>query len=67
MTKHQDEETTFQVVRSDGGIYEVTKQGFEEWLISYSEGDKRFFGTKTEVKAIVKKMIKEYEDEHQPD
>lgn len=54
---------TFQITLSDGDIYEVTKQGWEEWLISYPEGGKRFFGNKSEVKDLIKNMIKRFEDD----
>lgn len=49
MTKSSRNDT-FQIPCSDGNVYDVSKQGCEEWLISYPEGDKRFFGTKSEVK-----------------
>lgn len=66
MTKSSRSDT-FQMPRGDGNVYEVTKQGYEDWLISYPEGDKRFFGTRAEVKALVKKMIKETEDDQETD
>lgn len=48
---------TFQMKTGTGDIYEATRQTGTEWLITFPEGDRRFDGTKGEVKAFIKKLM----------
>lgn len=50
---------TFQIKTEDGHIFEATRQTGTEWLITFPEGDRRFDGTVGEVKAFIRRLMKD--------